>query len=149
MSIERGFRHITGAVSVAFFVAGLGLTAYIVYRGTSFLSARIIYKNCVREAGYDLWIPGLTSEELKRVIYAGEQKGVFVKCSTIASFPEEAPPNVIYDFWGPSWRDWSIAKFVLLTGGVGVLLSAAAAALTWGVFYLFGWIIRGFQDTPE
>lgn len=149
MNLERGFRRIVGAVSFALFFVALGLTSYVTYRATSFLSARAIYKNCVRQAGYDLWIPGLKGEELNRVIHAGERQGVFNRCSTIASFPEEAPPNILYDLWGPFWRDWSINKFVLLTGGVGVLLSVGVAAITWGVFYLIRWIVRGFQAEPE
>ena len=145
MNLERGFRRIVRVVSLALFFSALGATIYITYRATLFLSAEDIYRNCVRQAGYDLWMPHLMGEELKRMIEAGQRQGVFEKCSATANFPEEPPPNVLYVVWGPAWRDWPIGKFVLITGGLGVILSVGAATIAWGMFYLSRWIVRGFR----
>jgi len=145
MNLERGFCRIVGTVSLAFFFAALGLTGYITYRGAYFLSANATYRKCVRQAGYDLWVPGLRGEEeLARERKMGQQQGVFYRCRLKANFSKDSPPNVLYGLWGDVWTEWSLGKFILLTSGIGVMLSVAAVAITWGVFYLIRWIARGF-----
>lgn len=146
MNLERGFRRIIVTISLALFFTALGLTGYVTYRAASHISANATYRKCVRQAGFDLWVPGLRAEDLDLMRKIGDQQGVYVRCRETAGFAKTAPPAILYQLWGFYWSEWSLGKVILLTGGLGVLLGVGAVVITWAIYYLGCWLVKGFKD---
>ena len=154
MNLERGFRRIVGTVSFTLLFGTLVPNVYVTYRHARWLSAQATYRKCVRQAGYDLWVPGLQGKEREQMYQMGEQQGILGRCEKMAFTPLGPPLDVrdlpeMLDLWGLSMLEMSPGEWILLNGGIGVLLSVGTAAIPWVMFYLIRWFVRGFQTESE
>jgi hypothetical protein len=84
--------------------------------------------------------------------YEATPKNVLDSCRLAADFPDYAIPDAVFDTFnilGFSILDWSASKVLAPSIAIGAALSAGAAALPWGVFYLVRWVARGFRDDGD
>jgi hypothetical protein len=129
MNVERGFRRIVIAISVAVFVGSLGVGGYTIkrisdHRALIAQNERVALTKREEDLRIQREFAGRTNS-----LEAAMARNPFLQSLTV---PIPA---------APSWWDWNLG----VIGIIIVVVSVTLAAVPWALLYFVAWIVRGFS----
>lgn len=161
MNLERGFRRVVLAASVALVCTGLGVTAYggyVTYRSVSDNLAILsgskdrgaVAEACIRDTARRI-VQDVDAGRLslRDPGYDQHRDNLLARCEERLGFKRwyRVWPVPLYARL-PVWATGKYTSYGLVGRPLlwGLLLTAGLGAVPWGAFYLVRWIARGFRD---